>query len=329
MILRIRRRLSFTCVQPAQQSFPSPRHANVRKGFLRLSVLLFSVLLLSALLLILSYPMWPLPRAKQVQSIDAAANAPVQAQTHGHHVLTDAHSQQHTAHDHVEALSLSASSVPLLDASALHFSAPAMAAPELFAGATTQVILDPSCRARSTFKPDVAHTLEETLFSEFGIRANARIPEGVPFEELTQFYRIGADYYQLSINTLPASRPPIYELSWYRAQDAQMRTQVARLAIPPSTGVLDVTRASELFTQILTTARSDRAELGARLLNVRIPGASKGASTGANSDQELRFINGAPLQWVFGSGICQLASDTNHALCRCLPDGEQLRVPEV
>lgn len=324
MILRLCRRLSFASVKPTHQSTPSQRLANVRKGFL----------LLGVLLLIVTYLIWPLPRAYKKQSIDAAANV----QTQGHQALSEAHSHQHTAHDRVEALSLAASSVPLLEASALHFSAPAMAAPELFAGGTTQVILDPSCRTRSTFKPDVAYTLEETLFREFGIRANARIPEGVPFEELTQFYRIGADYYQLSINTLPASRPPIYELSWYRAQDAQMRTQVARLAVPPSAGVLDITRASELFTQLLTTARINRAELGARLLNVRIPGASSaastggassGASTGPNSDQELRFINGAPLQWVFGSGICQLASDTNRALCRCLPDGEQLRVPDV
>ena len=254
---------------------------------------------------------------REIPALPAGASA----QLHSG-VIADSHLHPEQA---LEALSLTANSVTLLAASVLHFSEPAMAAPELFASTTTHVLLDPSCNKRSTFKPDVAHTLEETLFSEFGIRANARIPEGVPFEELTQFYRIGADYFQLSINALPASRPPVYELSWYRARDAQMLSQVARLAIPPSTGVLDITRASDLFTQILTTARSNRAELGARLLNVRIPG----ASTGATSDQELRFINGAPLQWVFGSGVCQLASDTKHALCRCLPDGEQLHVPEV
>lgn len=271
--------------------------------------------------LILVYLIWPEPRAHSAEILAPAMPVPVAA--HQQVAAADSHLDSEQA---LEALSLTPSSVPLLQASALHFSEPAMADPELFAAGSTHVLLDPSCKARSTFKPDVAHTLEETLFNEFGVRANARIPEGVPFEELTQFYRIGADYYQLSINALPASRPPIYELSWYRAHDSQMLSQVARLAVPASTGALDVTRASEVFTQILATARANRAELGARLLNVRIPGAS---GTGVNSDQELRFINGAPLQWVFGSGVCQLTSDSTHALCRCLPDGEQLRVPDV
>ena len=278
-------------------------------------------LLLGILPLILVYLIWPEPRAHSAEILAPAMPAPAPAHQHG-----AAAPSHHHAEQELEALSLTPSNVHLLQASALHFSEPAMAAPELFAAGSTHVLLDASCKARSTFKPDVAHTLEETLFNEFGVRANARIPEGVPFEELTQFYRIGADFYQLSINALPASRPPIYELSWYRARDAQMLSQVARLAVPASTGALDVTRASEMFTQILSTARANRAELGARLLNVRIPGAS---GSGANSDQELRFINGAPLQWVFGSGVCQLTRDSNHAFCRCLPDGEQLRVPDV
>ena len=215
----------------------------------RLNLTRGSFLLLGILPLILVYLIWPLPSARKAKILAPVTDAPTQRR------VAAVHSHLHPEQD-LEALSLMPSSVPILDASALHFSEPAMAGPELFAGATTQVILDPSCKARSTFKPDVAHTLEETLFNEFGIRANARIPEGVPFEELTQFYRIGADFYQLSINALPASRPPIYELSWYRASDAQMLTHVARLAVPPATGVVDATRASELFTQILTTARA-------------------------------------------------------------------------
>jgi len=299
-----------------------PQHHRVAL-FQRLPLMRGGILLLGILLFIVIYVIWFAPPAYQPVVPALAANAPEQAhQLHKGATDTNVHSHPE---EEVEALSLQSTSVPLLDASALHFSAPAMAAPELFAGGATRVILDPSCNKRSTFKPDAAHTLEETLFKEFGIVANARIPEATPFEELTQFYRIGADYYQLSINALPASRPPVYELSWYRARDAQMLTQVARLAVPPAAGVLDVTRASELFTQILNDARANRAELGARLLNVHIPR----ASGGTNSDQELRFINGAPLQWVFGSGVCQLTSDSNRALCRCLPDGEQLRVPDV
>ena len=306
MNLRIRRRASL----PGRVSLLQ-RILLTRGGFL----------LLGILPLILVYLICPEPRAHSAEILAPAMPVPAPADQQG----ATAHSHEHVEQE-LEALSLTPSSVPLLQASALHFSEPAMAAPEVFAAGSTRVLLDTSCKARSTFKPDVAHTLEETLFKEFGVQANARIPEGVPFEELTQFYRIGADYYQLSINTLPASRPPIYELSWYRARDSQMLTEVARLAVPTSTGALDVTRASEMFTQILATARANRAELGARLLNVRIPGTN---GSGANSDQELRFINGAPLQWVFGSGVCQLTSDSDHALCRCLPDGEQLRVPDV
>ena len=306
MNLRIRHRASI----PGRASLLQ-RIVLTRGGFL----------LLGILPLILVYLFWPAPRALNAEILAPVVQLPKPA----HQPLAAAHNHL-DAEQALEALSLTASSVPLLEASALHFSEPAMAAPEVFAAGSTHVLLDASCNKRSTFKPDVAHTLEETLFNEFGVRASARIPEGVPFEELTQFYRIGADYYQLSMNALPASRPPIYELSWYRARDSQMLSEVARLAVPASIGALDVTRASEMFTQILSTARANRAELGARLLNVRIPGAS---GSGANSDQELRFINGAPLQWVFGSGVCQLTSDSNHALCRCLPDGEQLRVPDV
>ena len=291
--------------------------------FQRFSLMRGGILLLGVVLAFFSYHIWFAPPAEKPATLAFTAAAPEQSQE-PHQGGTAEHAHTHPE-EAVEALSLEPSSVAFLDASALHFSTPAMAAPELFAGGATRVILDRSCDERSTFKPDAAQTLEETLFKEFGIVANARIPEATPFEELTQFYRIGADFYQLSINALPASRPPVYELSWYRAHDAQMLTEVARLAVPPAAGMLDVTRASELFMQILSTARANRAELGARLLNVHIPG----ASNGANSDQELRFINGAPLQWVFGSGVCQLTSNSNQSLCRCLPDGEQLHVPDV
>ncbi len=233
-----------------------------------------------------------------------------------------------TSQDQLEALSQIPTSLALLDAGTLHFMPPTMSTPEQFAGGATRVVMDPSCAARTTFKPDATRSIEASLISEFGINADARVPLGVPFEELTQFYRVGTNYFQLSVNEVPASRPPVYRISLYRASDAQMRGDVANLALPnsvsiPNAAAMDATRAGEIFMQMLDQARSQNAELGARMLNVSIPGAN------SSGDQELRFVNGAPLQWAFGSGVCQLSADMDSTLCRCVPDGEKVRVPNV
>ena len=108
-----------------------------------LSMLRAGFLLVSVLLLILVYLFWSVPSVGMPKITASAKYTPAK----GDQQVSDAHSHQHAAQDRVEALSVAASSVSLLDASALHFSAPAMAAPELYAGGSTQVLLDSSCSA--------------------------------------------------------------------------------------------------------------------------------------------------------------------------------------
>ena len=260
------------------------------------------------------------PNQAPAASSAAQANHAEKSQADAAHA--DAHS--HVAQEQLEQLMLQPSQVALLDAQNLHFSAPAMLAAERFASGSTRVVLDQSCEARSSYKPDANQSIEQTLRSEFGLDANDRVPTSVPFDELTQFYRIGAEYFQLSAIAKPASRPPIYTLSLYRAEDPQMRARPAQLALPVALPeVIDAFGVVELFEQVLGGARAQHAELGARLMNVRIPGADGAAA------HELRFLNAAPLQWAFGSGVCQLSADVASAFCRCLPDGEQLQIPEV
>lgn len=232
----------------------------------------------------------------------------------------------HAGHDHhaddlLEALSRQPARAQLFAPQSAHFLPPEMLSRDRFASEQTQLELDPSCEKRLAV-PDPQRASQSQLLADYGIDAEPRVPVDLFFESLTQFYRLGAHYYQFSAEARPASRPPRYTLALYRADDEGMQTQVVRqpLAVR-SDQELDAPGVRDVLKAHLDAVQNQGAELGARLLEARVTGAQ------GKEDQELRFLNATPVQWVFGPGVCQLTGERRSLYCRCLPDGEQLRIP--
>jgi hypothetical protein len=185
----------------------------------------------------------------------------------------------------------------------------------------TRLEMDPSCAVR-LHKPDANRSVQAQLLSDYGIKGEQRVPEDVFFESLTQFFNVKEQFYQLSARARPASRPPVYTIEFYVAADAGMRTSVTKLDVPvPVPANLDAISVRKVVEETLALFQKQGAQVGARLMQVRVTGAP------GEADQEVSYINATPVQWAFGSGVCQLQAKKQSALCRCLPDGEVQPIP--
>jgi hypothetical protein len=252
------------------------------------------------------------PRSSPTKGTEVAtASEPVQASSR-----TD----QHDNEDRLEALAQQPAPYELFRHDTAHFDAPTMRDTEHFIDEATLPEIDASCASRAS-KPDTTRALEQQLREDFSVSANARVPEQVFFEDLTQFFRVDNRYFQFTARALTGSRPPRYSFELYSAGDPLMTTQLLRERLPVA--VVEPLDAPEVAF-MLTALQNHylNAQWGARLLQVHIPGATDGA------DQEIRFVNGGVAQWAFGGGLCQLAADRQRALCRCLPEGETHPIPQ-
>ncbi len=246
------------------------------------------------------------------------SGAPIPVSVIAHPQVEAGH--QHDHEDRLEALAQQPAKFKLFDHASAHFERPSMRDADHFIAEATVPEIDASCASRSS-KPDVGRALEQQLREDFAVAAELRVPEQVFFEDLTQFFRINDRYFQFTARALTGSRPPRYSLELYSAGDAMMSQQLLREQIPvPSPAQLDAPAVADLLEALRSHYLN--ADWGARLLQVRIPGLQDG------EDQEIRFVNGTAAQWAFGGGLCQLTEDRKRALCRCLPEGETLPIPQ-
>jgi hypothetical protein len=221
----------------------------------------------------------------------------------------------------LEILSQSPTPEPLFNPQPEHFLAPLQAPDGAFLQDQTRLEMDPSCAIR-LHKPDGNRSAQAQLLSDYGIKGDQRVPEDVFFESLTQFFTVKEQFYQLSARARPASRPPVYTMEFYVAADAGMSISVTKLDVPvPIPANLDAISVRKVLTETLALFEKQGAQVGARLMQVRVTGAP------GEADQEVSYINATPVQWAFGSGVCQLQAKRQSALCRCLPDGEVQPIP--
>lgn len=227
-------------------------------------------------------------------------------------------------HDHgdlLEALSRLPAAQPLLKTETRHFETPERDMPTLYAQRGSVPSFDPSCDARAS-KPDATRTLEAQLAADYATVGRERVPDHTFYEDVTQFFRLDARYFQLSARALPASRPPRYQFEFYSADDPRLQTGLLRQPLPVAEPpILDAPAVAQIVDAVLRHYLDRGAIEGARLLQVRTPGKP------GQEDQEIKFLNGDVVQWSFGSGLCQASAVAGRSICRCLPDGEQLRIP--
>lgn len=227
-------------------------------------------------------------------------------------------------HDHgdlLEALSRLPATQALLKTETRHFETPERDTPTLYAQRGSMPSFDRSCDARAS-KPDATRTLEAQLATDYATLGRERVPRHTFYEDVTQFFQLGTRYFQLSARALPASRPPRYQFEFYSADDPRMQTGLLRQALPVAVpAILDAPAVAQTVEAALRHYLDQGASEGARLLQVRISG------NPGQDDQEIKFLNGDVVQWSFGSGLCQAAAVPGQSICRCLPDGEQLRIP--
>jgi hypothetical protein len=231
------------------------------------------------------------------------------------------------AHDHeIEALLIKLASTPgkqpHFDFNAQRFDELKLSADNRYELSNTQLALDASCSGRSDL-PDAARSIESQLLQDYAIDGRPRVPDDVFFESLTQFFKIGDGYYQLSAFAKPASRPPVYVIEFYRAEDAGMQNGLQREALPVAiTAQIDAPMVADIFSDVMQHFKPMGMVEGARLMDIRVAGRE------GQQDQAIRYFNGVPVQWVFSSGLCQLSAQQTVSHCRCLPDQEVLRAGE-
>ena len=99
-----------------------------------------------------------------------------------------------------------------------------------------------------------------------------------------------------------------------------MQTALTRLELPvPAPKFADAESVRLVIEQTLARYQAQGAMPGARLMQVLVLGGEDEA------DQEIKYLNATPIQWAFGSGVCQLEQKQASALCRCLADGVNQR----
>jgi hypothetical protein len=149
------------------------------------------------------------------------------------------------------------------------------------------------------------------------------VPDDVFFESLTQFFKAGDRYYQFSAFARPGSRPPVYTLEFYSAADAGMQTGLVREAVPVTGNIqIDAVVVESVLAEVLAVFRSQNYVEGARMMDIRVAGRE------GQQDQAVRYFNQLPVQWVFGTGLCQLSTQQGFSHCRCLPEQESLKAAE-
>lgn len=234
---------------------------------------------------------------------------------------TAAIAEAETRHElRLESLVYSIPSQSLFATELANFEPPILRDDGRFASESTWPEFDSSC-ATAVDKPDSTRAMEQQLDADFGVGAQARVPENVYFDELTQFFRRGDRYLQLTARAEAGSRPPRYTFELYSATDSMMRNDLIREPLPMHLSQRDVPEVARVLEALRIEDKN--AIWGARLLHVQIPGA-RGAAA-----QEIRFLNGGVQQWVFGSSLCQLARDRRHALCRCLSPDSSIPIPQT
>jgi hypothetical protein len=232
-----------------------------------------------------------------------------------------------SGHDHeVEALLIQLASTPgeqpHFDFNAKRFEEIMLSADNRYELSNTKLVLDASCAKRVDL-PDPARSIELQLQQDYVIDGRQRVPDDVFFESLTQFFKVGESYYQLSAFAKPASRPPVYTIEFYRADDAGMQNGLLREAPPLAIGAqIDAPMVADIFSNVLRHYKPLGMVEGARLMDIRVAGRE------GQEDQAIRYFNGLPVQWVFSSGLCQMSAQQAVSHCRCLPDQEVLRTEE-
>jgi hypothetical protein len=245
-------------------------------------------------------------------------------------VKTKANAASNTAHDghdhEIENLLIELASVPgkypHFDFNANRFNAGKLDNAGNYPSAITKVVLDASCANREDV-PSASLSLETQLQQDFAISAQRRVPDDVFFESLTQFFKAGDRYYQFSAFARAGSRPPIYTLEFYSAADAGMQAGLVREAVPVTSNVqIDAVVVESVLAELLAKFRSQNYVEGARMMDIRVAGRE------GQQDQAIRYFNQLPVQWVFGTGLCQLSTQQGVSHCRCLPEQESLKAAE-
>jgi hypothetical protein len=186
----------------------------------------------------------------------------------------------------------------------------------------TELELDVSCDGRED-TPDRTRSLESQLQDDYAINGQRPVPDDIFFESLTQFFKARDRYYQFSAFAKAGSRPPIYDIEFYSAEDAGMQTGLIREAIPVAINTqIDAPAVEGLLSSVLTHYRSQSMIQGARLMDVRVAGRE------GQQDHAIRYFNQQPVQWVFSSGLCQLTAQQKSSHCRCLPEKDVLKAGE-
>lgn len=190
-----------------------------------------------------------------------------------------------------------------------------------FLPSNTPLVIEASCQGRKELQ---YRNLEDALAEEAEFDIKQATPSDALVTGLTQFWRIGATYYQMN-GRWDRDQPPTYRVTQFSASSADFSQDLRVLPLPDGVAaqvdVLTLGTALDREAGRAVAADGESAR-GARLVQVFYPSSINGETL------DLRINNGRPVSWMFGNGRCQRRNNGD-AYCRCLaPEAQDGHVVE-
>jgi hypothetical protein len=190
------------------------------------------------------------------------------------------------------------------------FKPPARSAPDVYHSQEIATTFSESCKRipeSKKFQNIVTH-----LQQKVGVEGTKQFPRTVDVQELTQFWKQGNRYFQISLLS-SAAAPPVYRVEFYSSSAPDMNTDIKNVSharLMPG-GVLDAEEALSVVQEILGDAKLKGAVEGARTMAVKAIGGRNGPFI------DVTYLNSIPIGYRDESIFCKLSPDVKKMTCHC------------
>jgi glycosyltransferase A (GT-A) superfamily protein (DUF2064 family) len=272
---------------------------------------LWFVVLLMALILV-AYTVW---RLREVASVATASPALSASSKH----QTEATENQHL-HAHgdprMQAMLQAWPKDEQYDAIKHRFDSPGLLNEVLFDASTTALQSEAACKTNEAISG--ANAAEQQIKQLYALSSEERFPEEIFFRTLTQFWRLGDEYYQLSA-VWDIGIPPVYRIKFFTSPTPDFSRDVIEVTPPLAVpAVLDSAASAQYVAALTAQYQQQGAQLGQRILEMEMPSDQEGERV------EIKLADAQPLSWTFPGGACLLNNSGKAMQCRCVQADTEL-----
>lgn len=161
----------------------------------------------------------------------------------------------------------------------------------------------------------------ELIKARAGLTGTVIYPRNIHIEDLTQFWKIGKEYHQISM-IWEQDFPATYRMEHYASEDPSLRKDVKQVEVPTVSkdSVVDAETALSLVQSVVSEARKAGAQEGSRLMQVST---STADAAGHKTIHHADYLNGQAQKYWDGIVLCSLNDSRKAASCECRKAGDE------